>query len=432
MVSCVIRLIALLATATSIDCSKEEQLVASSSLLQSNKHLDKTSNEPRAVASSCLLQKKEVKSQLPPDVASDTIAVQEHAAGIAQTDSQMSADCTIEGVVAPHEAIHTLSFASDYNDHKTGLQGLFVDPDHNFAFCLIEKNACSTWIRTVLQPLLYKNASECTWSRPGAWCKDGQDYAVSAQSQKKHGAEAIEKIFRDPHATRAVFVRDPMERFASAFMNKCVGISESSKDLGQCPGNSKVFRDTFEWLLRVENMENLDGHFLPQAYHCQLHKRIKGYNIVSAISKETFTNDMNCVLAKAGLNSFIKDSPSPMVNRAMSFLEPGHKRSSSTDAISVMKKLFTKDAAKKFIAKYSVDYNLFGFSKTPAWMEEATGEWYDKEPNPTLFVQTESREKKMDKGQSNLDSFAKFSSSWIDEDIDDLGELAVRSGYPYH
>merc|ERR1719482_1279864 len=103
---------------------------------------------------------------------------------------------------------------------------------------------------------------------------------------------------------------------------------------------------------------------------------------------------MKCLLAKAGLTSFIKDSPSLHVNMVSS---------SSADAIIAMKKLFTKDAAKKLIAKYSVDYDLFGFSKEPAWVEEATGEWYDQEPHPPLFIQTDSREKHMGKGHSNSD-----------------------------
>jgi len=455
MVPFLILLISLFASAASIDLGNEEQVVASSSLLQSHKHLTTSSDEPNTVASSCLLQTKEVKRQLPADAGADTMAAQEPAAEsfftdaaqepaaevvladaeVVQADAEMAnADCTIKGAIAPHEPIHNVSFAITYDDHTNGLQGLFVDPEHKFAFCLIEKNACSTWIRTVLQPLLYRNFSECKLDRPGARCKDGVDYGVSFQSQRLHGTEAIEKIFQDPTATRAVFVRDPMERFASAFMNKCVGISDSGKAFSECPVKSKVFRDFVEWLLRVPKMEDLEGHLLPQAYHCQLKRRIKGFNIVSAMSKETFTNDMNCVLARAGLDWMVKDSPSPMVNGAMSMLAPKEERPSPTDAITVMKKLFTKDAAKKLMAKYAVDYDLFGFSKEPAWLEEATGEWYNKEPHPALFIQTDSTEKHMDKDQSNSDSFANLESSWMDQDIvkDDLGELAVRSGYSYH
>ena len=33
--------------------------------------------------------------------------------------------------------------------------------------------------------------------------------------------EVIRLVFSDPNAVRAVFVRDPLERFASAFVNKC-------------------------------------------------------------------------------------------------------------------------------------------------------------------------------------------------------------------
>jgi len=456
MVSVLIVLMTLHAKATRIDIGSEGEVLISSSLLQSHKHVATTSNEPNAPASSYLLQSKELLMQLPADAGSDTTVQQT----LTEDNVQRSGECTINGAIAPHEPAHTESFAGGYDDHTNGLQGLFVDPDHKLAFCLIEKNACSTWIQRVLQPLLYGNFSVCERSRPGAACKDGIDYGISGQSQRKHGIAAIEKIFHDPTATRAVFVRDPMERFASAFMSKCVGIGESGEAFEKCPAKSKVFRDTVEWLLSRENFNTCAGHWLPQAYHCELNKRLQGYNVVSMMSTDTFNNDMNCVLAKAGLDNFIKDTPSIMVNRAMSMLDAGPK-STSMDATEVLKKLFTKEAAEQVIAKYSMDYDIFGFSKEPAWLQEATGEWYDEEPMPIVSMQTDSRKRHLDKGRRDLvdglmtftngedmndlggwmktsmkhrwqdgdSDSTMFSTSWVDEDIDDLGELAFRSGY---
>jgi len=195
----------------------------------------------------------------------------------------------------------------DYSDIK-GLpkptwfaQGLFVYPPNKFAFCLIEKNACSTWISTVLQPLLTGKPAPCKTGSSAGDCRSGINWFVAQQSRAKFGQKGIESIFQDPGATRAVFVRDPMQRFASAFFNKCYG------DQRNCPlpDGKRKFRDAVEWAL-AHNMSAQNPHWLPQADHCELKTRIQGYNVIGLMESDTFEEDMNCVLAKAGLNGFIK------------------------------------------------------------------------------------------------------------------------------
>mmetsp|Transcript_114661 Transcript_114661/g.214704 ORF Transcript_114661/g.214704 Transcript_114661/m.214704 type:complete len:424 (+) Transcript_114661:76-1347(+) len=313
--------------------------------------------------------------------------------------------CRVNGAPADLATYHNLSF-QNYMDHHGGLQGLFVYPPSKFAFCLIEKNACSTWIKTVMQPLLRKMDS----SEPTPEWK--MDYNVSHRSQEMFGVKGIEQIFHDPDATRAVFVREPLERFASAFMNKCLG-----SDIVNCPVYGRKFGDVVEWALQTDLTDaEINGHWRLQAYHCELHERIQGYNVIGLIEEDTFAHDMNCVLTRAGLDSFVElYHDVPVVNRG------------ALNTASVLKKLFTPDAARRLIQHMHDDYDLFGLP-TPAWVEDATGEWFDAEPvaGGSLLQMKVSNESSSNES-SSLAGMEKQTDNLVD--ADNIVDLAYRMGY---
>merc|ERR1719487_2522212 len=126
-----------------------------------------------------------------------------------------------------------------------------------------------------------------------------------------------------------------------------------------CPMQTKVFKEAVEWALN-NGLTNIDGHWLPQAFHCQLNQRIHGYNAVFKMSQGTFTHDMNCFLARAGLTDFIRDTQPN--------LSAWTSANRSVSAATVLQKLFTAEAARSFIEKVPFDYDTFGFSREPEWI----------------------------------------------------------------
>lgn len=312
---------------------------------------------------------------------------------------------------------HDLKFPN-YQDSGGGaitrfrLQGLFVYPPKKFAICLIEKNACSTWITQVLQPLLTGNATACIKgdSEKACYAKLGFiNWNIAKTSRQHFGQNGIESIFQDPTATRAVFLRDPLERFASAYFNKCIG-----PDRWNCivpfssTGTMRKFRNAVEYAL-TQNMSMVNAHWQLQAEHCELRTRIKGYNIIGLMKRETFEQDMNCVLSKAGLDRFV--SPEHAQINPTTFGE--QNRLSPT---MVLQKLFPPVVARALINHLSVDYDLFGFAKEPEWISQATGEWYDKDPTPNPSLHEMSSEDK-------------FEGTKQYTETDDLVELAIRTGF---
>merc|ERR1719408_1105854 len=127
-----------------------------------------------------------------------------------------------------------------------------------FAFCPIEKNACSFFDQTMTR-LLTRNTS---YVIPKEMPEDFlRTYSVGAIAQERYGMQGIKQVFADPDATRAVFVRDPLHRFLSAYLNKCVHPTPEEirgesgmTSMQNCPMYKEgiVFKDAVEWALQTD------------------------------------------------------------------------------------------------------------------------------------------------------------------------------------
>lgn len=100
----------------------------------------------------------------------------------------------------------TLCHRDSWTKHNSG--GLIIHPPSKFAFCEIAKNGCSQWT-TVLAKLFYDNINI-----------ENSHFDLSLRSFEKYGIEGLNSIFSDPDATKVVMIRDPLARFASAYLDK--------------------------------------------------------------------------------------------------------------------------------------------------------------------------------------------------------------------
>merc|ERR1719335_1130764 len=107
----------------------------------------------------------------------------------------------------------------------------------------------------------------------------GMDYQVSKASQEKYGYTGLDNVFKDPQAVRAVFVRDPLSRFVSAFLNKCLKGEENCRAY---KFGGIVFRDAVEWAVNTTDME--DMHWRPQSHHCHLKHRLHQYSVIGLMT----------------------------------------------------------------------------------------------------------------------------------------------------
>ncbi|CAE8720982.1 unnamed protein product [Polarella glacialis] len=77
-----------------------------------------------------------------------------------------------------------------FHNFTPGYEGLYVHPGAKFAFCLIEKNACSHWSALM---------AKLEW---GNMNFNGPYYGIASKSFSEEKADAV---FRDPTTIRAAF-----------------------------------------------------------------------------------------------------------------------------------------------------------------------------------------------------------------------------------
>jgi hypothetical protein len=268
-------------------------------------------------------------------------------------------------------------------EHGSPYQGLFVDPVGEFAFCTIEKNACSVWT-SFLEKV-----------RTGGLSGDGPAFFVAHQSFQQAGPDKVEGVFRSPSAVRAVMIRDPLARFASGFLDKCYSKNCSNQfcfpryDPGfEMTGKPITFETAVESLLQ-KNPEHLDAHFKPQSSHCELSSRLHEYTHIGLMTPNTLSNVATCLIDRAGLSIYnVLHSGGPLWqtlenSSAARLLHTQEKNSVAKawlhDEDSVLSQLYTKSAAMRVMEYFKKDYELFNLP-VPKWVDAAEGGWYDRAP----------------------------------------------------
>lgn len=256
--------------------------------------------------------------------------------------------------------------------------GLFVFPESQFAICSIAKSGSSLW-GDVLLKVATNNLSA-----------HGQQLWASLAPHHRGTPNEKIRTFSNPKATRAVFVREPLERFASAFLEGCssMPLSESFCPMmvGLQENETVTMARAVEWAL-ASNLLEVNEIWAPQSAMCELHKRIHEYTFVGFYRPETHSRDAACLMEVAGIGQY--NSKGPEFHNAPFFTIDGRPDTSlctppnlfhyntTADEHSMLQKLFTKEAALRLVRHYYSDYTTFHFPKEPEWISGATGELYN-------------------------------------------------------
>jgi len=263
--------------------------------------------------------------------------------------------------------------------------GLFIFPKLSFAICVIPKVGSSMWMDVLLKMVKDDPSAKGKFE----WTKYSNDWRGTAAQKAA--------LFSDSSTTRAVFVREPLSRFASAFLDKCYSERVS---LSTCPMKEKADAENtsltmsvaVNWMMQA-NLLTLNEHWLPQAYFCQLKSRILQYSIVGRYSQNSYGDDATCVMEDAGLDRYNSKGPDHnntayWTTSDTSANAPPNNYHTNTDAEenAMLQRLFTPDAARKLIALLHMDYETFNFPKEPAWVPQATGSLYNKGLPPSREV----------------------------------------------
>jgi len=309
----------------------------------------------------------------------------------------------------------------DFKHGSDNKEGLFVLPGHELAMCIIEKNGCTSWL-TIFNKLTHNIKITSPWYGlvPYHW-----------------SPESAQEVFNNSKSTRIVWVRDPLERFLSGFLDKCAVFHDFNYhhicsfhwDRMQKPGFPLA--QVEEWFTAGHQLNEVDSHFTPQAWHCELRDRLQEYNLIGLMSKANFARDAACMLKSANLEYLNIQGGR---NGQPFFAVPQNEGDMESKNTEILKKFFTKEFANHLIDLYKEDYDLFRI-KRPTWVNEATGEWFNLRTSAdgaTMSMASDLfRWNPEMHGDENaqVKTSSKGSDSQGYGEVDDLVTLAARAGF---
>uniref|UniRef100_A0A0N5A1U7 Protoheme IX farnesyltransferase, mitochondrial n=1 Tax=Parastrongyloides trichosuri TaxID=131310 RepID=A0A0N5A1U7_PARTI len=194
---------------------------------------------------------------------------------------------------------------------------------------------------------------------------------------KKNEGTDIEEIKRkfmknDKDWIFIAVIRDPLERFVSGFVDKCVINREWLKDKRKCGGCRMDIKCFLEYLydrmyrrsVNGERLNNFDDqHFFPQNWRCQFNKYMNKYEFIKYSSTKEGTKEFMKNLFKILKQKNISDSSINFIEKEINYGRTYHSTFDTTD-----KEYFTNILLKNkylldlFLRMYYYDYQLFSFT----------------------------------------------------------------------
>jgi hypothetical protein len=252
----------------------------------------------------------------------------------------------------------------------------FSTTDPALNFCTIEKVGTTEWRRVFCD----LNEDECP--------NNGDKYPPHCRAGlvgRKCAFQTNKKMPSD--APKAVFLRDPLERLLSAFLDKCIK-PHVRKHEKHCEPN-EVF-NTDGWgrknIVPTKQIEDhpkqffaayLDVmplswnvHFVPQALYCDLYRTIADYAFVGDMGKE-FMVDLERMAHQFGKLQFQLDKTFGYVKgvEAKRHNNTGNSNHHATHAPEKVAMYYNAASVRKALEYLSIDYVVLGL-EVPEWARE--------------------------------------------------------------
>lgn len=266
------------------------------------------------------------------------------------------------------------------------LDRFIVVPEYKLLFCYTEKNACSMFnhlfrMLRLFHPSLKDKPDEAAFQANGTWFRN---------TPVHHGLERIdlERILQNPEWKKAVFYRDPLARFLSAFRSKCEGGDHDGfRSCKRTFGKRSIsFADAISHLDEKGNSVFSDQHFIPMSHFCgSVANNLDYYDFVSEVTPDGSEKDVEALLQLIGVEQnvsrFLIDSvvrtggtnlekDREVVQRLHGVVLAGdhsQKQSHNTHsgAMKMMKSYFRDRRAVMIVQNaYGIDYETFNITRS--------------------------------------------------------------------
>lgn len=239
-----------------------------------------------------------------------------------------------------------------------------MDKKHKLLFCPIAKVA-----NTDIKQLFIRMRGRYTWDS-----KDGDTINRGLLRLKiRIPLSEAEQLYRDPTWTKAVFIRDPLERLVSGYLDKC-RLPLSERYDTACPLNSSLSFQEFVRMVFAMNATGANLHFAPQHLYCDLKVWAPFYQFQGNFSH--LRNHTTFLLQSLGLfedygrgwysNSALSGGMD-MFEENLNFHKDNSAAGNNVQAKArKYGRLFTKELADEALHWYKTDYDVFSLP-VPTW-----------------------------------------------------------------
>jgi len=273
------------------------------------------------------------------------------------------------------------------------LDRFFIVPEHKLLFCYMEKVACTNFNN--LFATLRKHYNDSFIPTHGSY-----GWYQSVPWLLGYNIEDLEHILADPSWHKAVFYRDPVERFVSAYRSKCEHVDTDGEFVcNRAFGNgSASFETAVERIARLDARPDFDPdntmnvHFQRQLSFCGgLEHNLKYYDTVESLSVDTARDKVTGLFDKVGaktewIPNFDKLFPPIVEEDAGVLLE--NQKDHNTDSADHLREYLPAgrgDLLEKLWKHYDGDYKIFNIT-LPSW--ELTGMTEASNAAPTIAAES--------------------------------------------
>ncbi|EGT31992.1 hypothetical protein CAEBREN_24799 [Caenorhabditis brenneri] len=243
-----------------------------------------------------------------------------------------------------------------------------VTEKHNLLGCSIRKSMSQLSINIICYLNDPEEFERNNQSFSDTWKEDRK--SCQAFSETSLDPTKIDpKILNSKNLTRFAFVRDPMERFVSFFMDKCI----KENYCWDCVDDVRcVVQHIYERLqknildpkhVKADNDTWMDWHVAPQSWNCDFKNFIKDFHLIHIGPSNEERSEAFEKLEKV-LNS--AKIPSEQIQKIAEAVRNGttnHATYMSKDREKVLKRIEDDKYVKDYLRKiYYHDYKVFGFT----------------------------------------------------------------------
>jgi hypothetical protein len=303
-------------------------------------------------------------------------------------------DMPTNGVFGPWHELTTANLAAN----TVNTDDITTSTSTPLKFCSIGKNGCTEW-RGIFKAL---NAREyCNHSNDMEWKNNGRSNSYCKES-KIHTNVKLDNDDSNS-VPRTVFLRDPLERLLSGYLDKCVK-PNIRKSQGHCEPNVVFGMDHLQvkkkpvatdnkgrpipdMTLIVNELESemfatyvdllpltWNVHFVPQAFTCDLYRTIDTYDFVGIMGK-TFMSELDRMATRYGglLPNVLEDAfhyQTKLANETLlATTNVGADNAHGTKAPSKVYQYYSPQSVRRALEYLSIDYVMLGFA-VPEWAKE--------------------------------------------------------------